>query len=95
MRKGNSQPLTDELKAELKALEAMPDDRIDTSDAPPVTDWAGAQRGRFYRPTKHQLTLRLDADVVSWFREAGDGYQTRINQALREYAEQHGLQRLK
>ncbi|MFZ0424637.1 MAG: BrnA antitoxin family protein [Xanthobacteraceae bacterium] len=42
----------------------------------------------FYRPVKQQLTLRLDSDVVSWFKghaKSGEGYQTRINRALREY----------
>lgn len=41
----------------------MPDDAIDTSDLPEVTDWTAARRGVFYRPIKKQLTLRLDADV--------------------------------
>ncbi len=66
----------------------MPDNAIDTSDAPEVRDWSGAKRGLFYRPIKQQLTLRLDADLVDWFRTratVGEGYQTRINRALREY----------
>ena len=90
MKKGNSEPLSDTLAAELAALEAQPDDSIDTSDMAPVTDWTGAQRGRFYRPVKQQLSLRLDADVVAWFKEGGEGYQTRINRALREYVERQG-----
>jgi uncharacterized protein (DUF4415 family) len=48
----------------------------------------GAKRGLFYRPVKKQLTLRLDADVVAWFKQhatVDEGYQTRINRALREY----------
>lgn len=64
----------------------MPGAAIDTSDIPEVTDWTGARRGVFYRPIKQQLTLRLDADVVAWFKRQGGGYQTRINRALREYA---------
>ncbi|MBF0333639.1 MAG: BrnA antitoxin family protein [Alphaproteobacteria bacterium] len=90
MRKGNSEPLTPELKAELEALAKMSDAEIDTSDAPPVTDWTGAKRGVFFRPVKQQLTLRVDTDIVDWFRRQGDGgYQTRINAALREYVERH------
>ena len=76
------------LRDELAALAAMPDEAIDTSDAPEVTDWSSAERGRFYRPVKQQLTLRLDADIVHWFKQharAGEGYQTRINRALRDY----------
>ena len=52
MKKGNPKPLTPEMRAELEALEAMPDDQIDTSDIPPVTDWSGAIRGAFFKPIK-------------------------------------------
>ena len=86
MRKATSRTLSRKQKAELKALGSMPDDAIDTSDIPEVVDWTGARRGLFYRPIKKQLTLRLDADVVAWFKRKGGGYQTRINRALREYA---------
>ena len=44
----------------------------------------------FYRPVKQQLTLRLDADVVALFKshtKSSEGYQTRINRALREYVQ--------
>ena len=80
--------LTDDQKAELAALEALPDDRIDTTDAPELLDWSDARRGVFYRPVKKQITLRLDADVVTWFKahaKGGRGYQTDINHALREH----------
>lgn len=86
MRKATSKSLSRAEKAELKALQAMPDDAIDTRDIPEVRDWAGAKRGVFYRPIKQQLTLRLDADVIAWFKRTGSGYQSRINAALREYA---------
>lgn len=56
---------------------------------PEVTDWADARRGAFYRPIKKQITLRLDADVLAWFRAHGTRYQTRINDALREYIKNH------
>ena len=77
--------------AELDALEALPDDQIDTSDIPETLDWSGAKRGLFYRPVKQQITLRLDADVVAWFKQqapGGRGYQTDINRALRSHVEQ-------
>ena len=83
--------LTDKQKAELSALEALPDDQIDTSDISEVRDWSDARRGLFYRPVKQQITLRLDADVVNWFKEQapdGRGYQIKINRALREYVKQ-------
>jgi len=82
--------LTPKQRAELKSLAALRDDDIDTSDAPELLDWSGAKRGLFYRPVKQQLTLRLDSDVVAWFKShttAREGYQTRINRALREYVQ--------
>ena len=88
MKKGTSKLLTKKQKAELKVLEALPDGQIDTSDIPQVHDWSGAKRGVLYRPVKQQLTLRLDADLVDWFKRhapGGRGYQTEINRALREY----------
>lgn len=76
---------TPERLAELKRLEAMPDDQTDTRDAPELTDkqWAEAVRGRFYRPVKQQVTARLDADVLAWLKAGGRGYQTRMNAILR------------
>ena len=44
-----------------------------------------AERGELYRPVKEQITLRLDKDVLAWFKAGGEGYQTRINEALREH----------
>ena len=81
----NLPPLTEAQKAEIETLAAMPDDQIDTSDIPELTDeqWAGAVRGRFYRPIKQQITARLDADVLAWLRAGGQGYQTRMNAILR------------
>jgi uncharacterized protein (DUF4415 family) len=40
--------------------------------------------GVLYRPVKKPVTLRLDADVIAWFKKSGHGYQTRINHALRK-----------
>jgi uncharacterized protein (DUF4415 family) len=92
MKKGSSKPLTAKQRAELAALATLPDDQIDTREIPEVRDWTGGKRGMFYRPIKQQLTLRIDADVVAWFKDHapnGEGYQTNINRALREYVEQH------
>lgn len=69
-------------------LTRLPDERIDTSDIPEILDWSGAKRGLLYRPIKRQITLRLDADVVAWFKANapnGRGYQTEINRVLREH----------
>ena len=74
---------------EINHLSNLPDDDIDTSDIPEVTDWSNAEMGKFYRPRKKQITLRLDADMLDWFRKHGNKYQTRINQILRQYMEEH------
>jgi uncharacterized protein (DUF4415 family) len=70
-------------KKELRALAAKPDREIDLSDIPEIIDWSGAVVGKFYRPIKKSLTIRVDADVLAWLRSQGKGYQTRINQLLR------------
>jgi uncharacterized protein (DUF4415 family) len=72
---------------ELAALNAMADEKIDLTDLPEVLDWSGAVVGKFYRPIKKSLTIRLDADVLAWLKSPGSGYQTRINQMLREAME--------
>ena len=88
MKKTTSKELTKEQKAEIEALAALPEEAIDTSDIPEILDWSSARRGLLYRPVKRQITLRLDADVVAWFRANtpnGRGYQTEMNRVLREH----------
>ncbi len=88
MKKANPNRLTAKQRAELETLAALPNDRIDTIDIPEVREWSDAKRGLFYRPVKKQLTLRIDADVIAWFKgrvPKGQGYQTKMNLALRDY----------
>jgi uncharacterized protein (DUF4415 family) len=79
-------PLTKQERAEIEKLERMPEHEIDTSDIPEWTDemWKRAVRGKFYRPVKRAVSLRLDADVIAWLKKDGKGYQTRANRVLRE-----------
>ena len=82
--------LPSDVQAQIRALEGLPDDQIDTTDAPEILDWSDARRGVFYRPVKQQITLRLDADIIAWFKAQardGRGYQTDINGALREHVQ--------
>ena len=76
--------------AQLAKLAAMSDDDIDTDDIPegPVENWALAKRPGLYRPLKRHVTMRLDADVIEWFKERaqGRGYQSEINRVLRKAA---------
>lgn len=84
--------------SEQAALDAAAGRPIDTSgEDAEIRDFSHAIRGAFYRPVKQQLTLKLDADLVDWFRKhqidgrpvSEKGYQTRINLALRLYVQRH------
>ena len=81
-------PLSASERAELQAVADMPDEQIDYSDAPFLPDavWA---RAIDVPGGKQQITLRIDADVLDFFRETGKRYQTRINAVLRSYVQAH------
>ena len=65
-------------------LAVRPDSQIDFSDAPEGSPRASdVEVGRFYRPIKQLVSLRVDADVLSWFRGQGKKYQTYMNEVLR------------
>jgi uncharacterized protein (DUF4415 family) len=74
-------------------LRRMRDEDIDLSDIPETTpeQFARAVARKGLKPVKRkqQVTLRLDADVLDWFRARGRGYQTQINALLRAYVEAH------
>ena len=74
-----------QIRKELMALARRPEGEIDYNDIPATTrkEWVNSVRGRFYRPIKQQLTVRIDADVVAWLRGFGKGYQSRLNAILR------------
>ena len=78
----------------LKALANKPDEDIDLSDLPEADDdaWKNSVLGEFFRPIKKQITVRIDADVLAWLKSSGNGYQTRLNQVLREAMEKSGKQ---
>jgi len=82
----NMRTIPDPVLKELAALARKTEDDIDYSDIPDTSeqDWSEAVRGKFRRPLK-PLTVRLDADVVEWLKsDEAKGYQTRLNQALRQ-----------
>ena len=81
--------IPDKMAKELNELAELPDEQIDSSDIPEIKDFSNSEIGRFYRPVKKQVTLRLDADLLSWFKGQGGRYQTRINAVLREFMETH------
>ena len=72
--------------ARLQKLAEGPDESIDFSDIPPLTEsfWANAQKtDELFRPRKRQITVRIDADVLAWLKSGGKGYQGRLNDILR------------
>jgi uncharacterized protein (DUF4415 family) len=76
--------LTKDQVRQLEALKRMKDEDIDFSDIPELTGPRNFVVGKFYRPVKKSLTIRIDADVLAWVKSQGKGYQTRINRYLRE-----------
>ncbi len=83
--------ITPKLAAELKVLKKMTDDQIDFSDIPLKLDWDNAEIGKFYRPVKQLISLRVDADVLAWFKNHAEGklYTSLMNKALRTYVIAH------
>ena len=88
--------LTEQQQTEIAALNALPDEAIDYSDIPPLTEefWQNAVRNPFYKPTKTATTVRVDTDVLLWLKSKGKGYQARMNAILRaemlkEFEQQH------
>ena len=75
--------LTRVQREDIKNLRAMRDEDIDFSDAPVLLDWSKPEIGKFYRPTKKPVTMRLDSDVIDWLKADGPGYQTKANWLLR------------
>jgi uncharacterized protein (DUF4415 family) len=77
--------LTAEKRKKLERLAARPDREIDLSDIPEIREIpSDAVIGKFYRPKKETVTIRIDADVLAWLKSSGGGYQTRINGFLRQ-----------
>src|SRR5271165_558147 len=91
--------VTKEQKRDIRAIAAKRDEDIDFSDVSPVLDWSGAEIGKFYRPKKKPVTMRLDSDVIAWLKADGRGYQTKANWLLRDamlhFTEEAGISRRK
>ena len=83
-------PLNKRQENVLRRLKATPDAEIDYSDIPPLTSEQLDQmvRGKFYRPAKQLVSVRLEPEIVEWLRDFGPGYLTRINDILRSVMQQ-------
>ncbi len=80
-------------------IDAMADDEIDLTECGEITPemFAKAIVRRDLKPVlrKAQVTLRLDSDIVGWFKSGGRGYQTRINALLRAYVDEQCRERVR
>ena len=87
MKNKGPDTVSPEVLAQLERLAAMSDDDIDFSEAPEVTDWSGAVRGRFANTRKQTVSVSLDADLVEYVAQAGQGsLDDRLNTLLRNWA---------
>ena len=85
-------PTSKKSQTDFSGLDKMKDEDIDYSDAPAITPemFAKSIVRRGLKPrTKTQLTLRVDTDVLEWYKKQGRGYQTKINLLLRAYMQEH------
>ena len=78
---------TEKMREELRALKNTEPDMTDP-DAPEII-WKNPIVGKFYRPRKKQVTIRIDLHVLEWFKQTADQYQTLINDACKEYMMRH------
>ena len=88
----NNEPISSNSQTDWERLDAMSDEDIDLSDCPEVTPELFAKamvRRASAVKNKAQVTLKIDSDVLEWFKSQGRGYQTQINTLLRSYMEAH------
>ena len=89
----NKKPISSKSKTDWNRLDLMSDEEIDLSDCPEITPEqfvkAVVRKGLPQDRKKSQVTLRIDRDVLNWFKSQGKGYQTQINKLLRAYMEAH------
>jgi len=87
---GSLRPLKD--RTDWKRVNALTDEEIEAAvaadpDAAPIADEAWFEKARRARPAKEHISIKLDADILAFFRNGGVGYQTRINDVLRAFVE--------
>lgn len=77
------------IEEQIANLRQKADDEIDFSDIPEILDWSKAVRGKFYQAPKEEISLQLDCDVIAWFKNGYENYQTKINRILRDFMVSH------
>jgi uncharacterized protein (DUF4415 family) len=83
------------IKSDLDRIDKLRDEDIDYSDIPELGDDMFAKPLAPWPPKKETITIRVDSDVLGWFKRQGTGYQTRMNQVLRRYMDVAGQQRVR
>ncbi len=85
--------ISNKSQTDWKRVDALKDEDIDLTGTPEISAemFARAVARRGLKPVsrKTQLTLRVDSDVLGWYKKQGAGYQTKINALLRAYMEAH------
>jgi uncharacterized protein (DUF4415 family) len=89
----SNKPISSKSETDWERLDKMTDEEIDFTDCPEITPAQFAKAivrdGLPANKNKAQVTLRIDDEVLEWFKSQGKGYQTRINSLLRAYMEAH------
>jgi uncharacterized protein (DUF4415 family) len=94
MTRSEMKPLSKKQLANLRKLATLPDSEINLKDIPEIKELPPDYViGKFYRPKKTNVSIRIDADVLAWLKAQGDGYQTRINGYLRQLMREKGQSR--
>jgi uncharacterized protein (DUF4415 family) len=79
--------ISNDAKREIRALKRRPDSEIDFTDIPRQNlddpRWKNAVVGKYYRPIKTPVSVRIDNDVLAWLKSKGEGHIARINEILR------------
>lgn len=83
----SGKPMRKSSQTDWGRIDRMTDEEIDTSDIPPLDEKFFAEAELRMPQAKPSITIRLDPDVLDWFKSQGRGYQTRINMVLRRYME--------
>lgn len=97
--KKDSMPMPRRLKISDKTREAYTNrDKSQDSTDPenptlPPEMWEGAIIGKYYRPMKTSVSVRIDNDVLAWLKSQGQGHLTKINAILRERMREEGSKR--
>ncbi len=92
MSKASTKTRSVKISSRTRALYEQRDRRLDHCAVPqlPPEQWAKGAVGKYYRPLKSQISLRIDNDVLAWLKSKGKGHLSRINAILREQMDREG-----